>query len=132
MTRSDRSRRSALIRLAFVSALGWLCAAPTPGDIGGCGQQPQPLDAALFFAEKAALDCEKCLDCGFASEYCGFACTGELTENAFPQGCEPLVHDGEVCLRALEAAGCDEYEDYAKDAGREAPSECLFCPWNTP
>jgi hypothetical protein len=125
-------RRSTLFRWLFVTGLGFLCAAPTPGDIGGCGQQPQPLDATLFFAEKTALDCRMCVECDYRSEYCGFACTGALMQDSFPEGCEPLVHDGEVCLRALESAGCGEYEDYVKDAGRQAPSECLFCPWNTP
>jgi hypothetical protein len=132
VTNQVRARRSALIRLLFAMLLAVLCAAPTPGDIGGCGQQPQPLDPGLFFAEKARVDCEKCKDCGFLSQQCTLACANELSVVDFPEGCEPLVHDGEVCLRALEATGCGDYEDYVKDAGRQAPSECLFCPWETP
>jgi hypothetical protein len=38
------------------------------------------------------------------------------------------VHDGEVCLHAIDSAGCDEYQDYSKDQGRLSPSECQFCP----
>jgi hypothetical protein len=132
VTNPERARRSLSIRLLFLAGLALLCAAPTPGDVGGCGQQPQPLDAGLFFLEKARIDCAQCGDCGYRSEHCSRACSGELPQTAFPEGCEPLVHDGEVCLRALEAAGCGEYEDYVKDAGRLAPSECLFCPWSTP
>ncbi|HEY3494591.1 MAG TPA: hypothetical protein VGK73_07890 [Polyangiaceae bacterium] len=131
MTAPDRSRRSAAIRFAFALLLAVLCAAPTPGDIGSCGQQPQPLDAGLFFAEKAATDCEKCAECGFVSEHCTRACSSDLLQTAFPEGCEPLVHDGEVCLRVLRATGCSAYEEYVRDAGRQAPSECLFCPWES-
>ena len=131
MTTLDRRRRSLLVRVLFAGLLGLLCAAPTPGDVGGCSQNAQPLDAVIFFSEKSATDCEKCNECGYASQHCVLSCQGPL-QGAFPQGCEPLVHDGEVCLRVLEAAGCGEYEDYVKDAGRQAPSECLFCPWETP
>jgi hypothetical protein len=132
MNQSERRARSTVLRVLFVVLLAILCAAPTPGDIGGCGQNPQPLDPGLFFAEKAAIDCEMCNDCGFRSDHCTRACSAELLQTEFPEGCEPLVHDGEVCLRALGAAGCGEYEDYVKDAGRLTPSECLFCPWGTP
>jgi hypothetical protein len=47
---------------------------------------------------------------------------------AFPEGCLPLVHDGEVCLRALLYATCAEYEAYVDDARPKVPSECDFCP----
>lgn len=131
MTKADRSRRSALIRFSFAVLLAVLCAAPTPGDIGGCGQAPDPLDAELFFSEKAGVDCEKCNECGFSSQHCTLSCSPDLVQSAFPEGCEPLVHDGEVCLRALRATGCSNYEEYVRDAGRQAPSECLFCPWES-
>jgi hypothetical protein len=113
-------------------ALALLCAAPTPGDVGGCGQTPQPLDAPAFFAAKAAIDCTQCLDCGYTSDFCVRACSGEPTESAFAVGCAPLVHDGQVCLRALEAATCADYESYAADVARAAPTECLFCPREQP
>jgi hypothetical protein len=121
-------RRHAAARLLFVCGLGWLCAAPTPGDIGGCGQHPELLDPEAFFALKRAEDCKKCTDCNFTTDFCSDVCSTDDEAPGFPEGCVPLVHDGEVCLNALEAASCDEYEDYAKDEGRLAPSECQFCP----
>jgi len=125
-------RRLAAVRLLFVCGLGWLCAAPTPGDVGGCGQHPEMLDPVVFFQLKVAEDCEKCADCKFTTNYCSEVCSPEYQPPGFPDGCVPLVHDGEVCLNALDAAGCGEYEDYAKDEGRLAPSECQFCPELTP
>jgi hypothetical protein len=46
----------------------------------------------------------------------------------FPEGCAPLVHDGEVCLRALHFASCDAYRGYVDDAAPTVPTECDFCP----
>lgn len=125
-------RRHTAARVLFAIALGGLSAAPTPGDVGGCGQNPQPLDPEAFFAAKDAIDCAQCSDCGYTSDFCLRACSGEPSQSAFTAGCEPLVHDGEVCLNALEAASCGDYEKYAADVDREAPSECLFCPWEQP
>jgi len=86
------------------------------------------LDPAAFFAAKQARDCEKCGDCNFHTDYCSNVCSSAYEPPGFPPGCVPLVHDGEVCLDALEAAGCSEYEDYTKDQGRLVPTECQFCP----
>jgi hypothetical protein len=120
--------RSAAVRLAL-AALFVLCAAPTPGDIGGCGQRVQPLGATPFFEAKKAIDCDKCHECSFSTDFCKQACDpASAPPEDFPEGCKPLVHDGEVCLNALEATGCDDYEAYVKDEGREAPNECRFCP----
>jgi hypothetical protein len=102
-------------------------AAPTAGDIGGCGQQAALLDDAKFFAQKARIDCDRCQTCGFASETCELACEGDTGET-FPAGCQPLVHDGEVCLRALTDADCDDYASYVVDQGATTPTECAFCP----
>lgn len=102
-------------------------AGPTAGDIGGCGQQAALLDDAKFFAQKARVDCDSCTACGFVSTRCELACAGETGE-AFPLGCQPLVHDGEVCLRALSVADCDDYASYVTDEGATTPSECAFCP----
>jgi hypothetical protein len=113
-------------------ALGALSLAPTPGDVGGCGQHPENLDGPTFFEKKRALDCQRCTDCGFTTHYCADACTADKPLPQFPEGCVPLVHDGEVCLDALEAASCKDYEDYTNDEGRLSPSECLFCPELTP
>lgn len=113
--------RAALLALFFL-------AAPTAGDIGGCGQEAQDLDARKFFAAKQQLDCTRCLECGLATKTCDRACDPGLARTSFDAGCFPLVHDGEVCLNALEAAGCDEYESYVADQGASAPTECNFCP----
>lgn len=105
------------------------CAAPTPGDIGGCGQAPDLLDAPRFFATKKQVDCSRCEECGLVSNACDEACNGKPpSEDAFPDECVPLVHDGEVCLRALRHASCDDYETYMDDAVPAVPSECNFCP----
>lgn len=125
-------RRSAACRLGFVLVLGAVCAAPTPGDVGGCGQHPDVLDSDTFFELKRERDCEKCGTCHFTSDYCGSVCSADYAEPTLPEGCVPLVHDGEVCLDALEAASCGEYEKYTRDQDRLAPSECQFCPEVTP
>jgi hypothetical protein len=121
-------RRHAAFRVGFVLFLGALCAAPTPGDVGGCGQHADLLDADAFFAAKQARDCKTCGDCGFHTDYCVEVCSPDYQAPGFPTGCAPLVHDGEVCLDALEAAGCGEYKQYTKDQGRLVPTECQFCP----
>ncbi len=121
--------RSTFPKLGLMLALLLFCLAPTPGDIGGCGQSPDLLDPATFFASKKRIDCERCQDCGFASDYCVRACDETSpVATAFPADCFPLVHDGEVCLRALRYASCDDYAGYAADGARDAPSECNFCP----
>lgn len=106
-----------------------LCLAPTPGDVGGCGQQAQPLDAPIFFATKKAIDCQQCRDCGFVSDTCAEACDGNADfARSFPDGCLPLVHDGAVCLRRLSHASCGEYEAFVDDDAPTTPTECNFCP----
>jgi hypothetical protein len=106
-----------------------LClAAPTAGDIGGCGKAVEELDATKFFTEKRFVDCNKCLACSIASAACQRACSDEPVESSFPEGCFPLAHDGEVCLNALRDADCDEYLRYVDDVAPEAPTECNFCP----
>jgi hypothetical protein len=105
--------------------------APTPGDIGGCGQEAQLLDAPAFFSNKRAIDCDKCRSCAFVYDTCKEACdTSPPLPQAFPLGCFPLVHDGEVCLRALHNASCKDYGSYMTDDpnSRSTPSECNFCP----
>ena len=44
-----------------------------------------------------------------------------------PQTCRPLLHDGEVCLRALNAASCSDYATFVDDDAPALPSECEFC-----
>ena len=104
------------------------CAAPVAGDIGSCSQAIEDLDPVKFFAEKQRVDCEQCVRCEFATEACGAACAGREVADSFESGCYPLAHDGEVCLRALRDADCDEYERYVADQAPETPTECAFCP----
>jgi hypothetical protein len=105
------------------------CAAPTPGDVGGCGQQAEELDPGRFFELKASIDCDRCGECGLSTNTCRAACARtELPSQSFPADCLPLVHDGEVCLRALLFAGCDDYSEYMADRAPRAPTECDFCP----
>jgi len=121
--------RRALVRGGFALMVVLFCMGPTPpGDIGGCGQNVQPLDAEVFFQHWANIECEKCTECNFVSQRCSTACDKTDLQTEFREGCTPLVHDGEVCLRALRAADCDEFEDYAKDNGPLVPTECRFCP----
>lgn len=114
---------------ALLAAVALLfCAAPTPGDVGGCGQDPQELDAETFFASKAGIDCERCQDCRLTTNTCARACDESLILPTFPEGCVPLVHDGEVCLRALLFASCSDYGGYVADRDPRIPTECNFCP----
>lgn len=113
--------------------LALACLAPTPGDIGGCGQSAQDLDETLFFASKRAIDCDQCRACDIRSLSCSVACDGAQADpSAFPARCRPLVHDGEVCLRALLESDCDEYRDFMSDSAPSVPSECDFCPAEGP
>lgn len=110
-------------------AVALLCAAPVPGDIGACGQPIARLDAGRFFAAKRNVDCEHCTSCGFTTKSCEADCgSGPLEVDSFPADCEPLVHDGEVCLHKLVDTGCDDYARYVDDSAPTVPSECDFCP----
>lgn len=123
---SVSSSRRALLALCASCAL---CAAPTPGDIGGCGRVVEDLDAAAYFAAKRDVDCDACRQCGFTTRRCSLACEREAGQpDVFPEGCHPLVFDGEVCLRALRHSSCDDYRAYVSDAAAAVPTECDFCP----
>lgn len=112
-----------------VIVTGVLCAAPVPGDIGACGQEVSPLSPQLFFESKQRIDCMRCSECGIDTATCRLACSDRPPENdAFPEGCAPLLHDGEVCLRALLAESCGDYSAYVDDVDPAIPSECNFCP----
>ncbi len=122
------------MRRAPPAARRWLlllvalaCLAPTPGDVGGCGQAVEDLDSEAFFAAKAEVDCDACRECGLVSERCTEACYGEPDER-FPERCFPLLHDGRVCLRALQHSSCEDYERYVADVAPTTPTECDFCP----
>jgi hypothetical protein len=114
-----------LVRLGVV--LIFFVAAPVVGDIGSCGQELEDLDATKFFQFKEGTDCSRCGECGIVTAACGRACD-QSVDTAFPEGCYPLVHDGEVCLNALAAASCDDYNLYMSDTAPTVPTECNFCP----
>ena len=114
--------------MARLALLLSFTAAPVVGDIGGCGQAPEDLDPFKFFYLKGQIDCDRCTECGLLTEACARACAGTLDASAFPPGCYPLAHDGEVCLNALDAASCADYEAYVADVGATTPTECNFCP----
>ncbi len=106
-----------------------LLAAPTPGDVGGCGSAPAELDPPVFFASRDAILCDACSRCGFDSTRCRTACSApDRRGDSFPDRCVPLVHDGVVCLRALSHASCDEAARFVDDVRPEIPTECDFCP----
>jgi hypothetical protein len=119
-------RRAPLIVVALL-----FLAAPTAGDIGSCNQPADDLDANKFFGTKQDIDCQRCTECGFTTMTCARAC-GSIMGGAFPRGCYPVVHDGEVCLDALLAAGCEAYRDFIDDAAPTVPTECDFCPPRPP
>ena len=117
------------LTLLAAAVLALLSLAPTPGDIGGCGQEPTLMDAPTFFSNKKSADCERCDECGLSTRACKDACNPSVPfATEFPPGCLPLVHDGEVCLRALFHASCSDYSGFMSDLAPEVPSECNFCP----
>lgn len=122
------ARAPSLRALALAALVFGATAAPTAGDIGGCGQEAVLLEAARFFEIKQEIDCERCTECALFTRACDRACGEARLEGSFPEGCHPLVHDGEVCIRALESAGCSDYADFVADVSPTIPTECDFCP----
>lgn len=116
------------LRSSVLFVLLAFCLAPVPGDVGGCNQPAVQLDAGAFFAAKQSIDCERCTECGLANRTCQKACERGPIQLAFTEGCVALVHDGEVCLHALQAASCDDYAKFVRDQGPSTPTECDFCP----
>ena len=125
LLRPSVSVRKVLLCAMLVS----LVAAPTPGDIGGCGQEPQSLDAHTFFGNKARIDCQRCSACELNTVACTAACSSSTPiPDHFDEHCHPLVHDGEVCLRALLNASCSDTTSFESNTNPTVPSECAFCP----
>jgi hypothetical protein len=120
--------RHAPLKIAL-GVLAVFCLGPAPGDIGGCGQEAQLLDAERFFATKRGIDCAQCGECSLDTARCSDACDpGRPLNETFPERCLPLVHDGEVCLRALLFASCGSYAEFMDDEAPRVPTECNFCP----
>jgi hypothetical protein len=108
--------------------LALFCLAPTAGDVGGCGTTPTALDPGIFAAARKTEDCQRCTACGLSTPRCLRACDpGAPPETIVPSTCAPLQHDGEVCLRALDAASCSSYATYVDPIAPATPSECDFC-----
>jgi hypothetical protein len=111
---------------AFVAAV--FLAAPTVGDVGGCGKQATELDETTFASARKDLDCKRCQECGLVTSTCKSACDpAARSDVSFPVTCRPLLHDGQVCIRALEAASCGDYASFVDDTSPSVPSECDFC-----
>ncbi|MBI2393157.1 MAG: hypothetical protein HYV09_26465 [Deltaproteobacteria bacterium] len=118
--------------VGFVIVLAICAAAPTVGDVGGCQDAAKPLDANKFFAARLQLECDRCKECELSTAMCKRACDPRTrVPSSFPEGCRPLEHDGQVCLRALEAASCDEFEGVVAPSP-VVPTECDFCPESGP
>ena len=116
------------ISTGFAIVLAVFVAAPTVGDIGGCGGTDDRLDARKFFAERFRVECARCDECGYNTLACRRSCDKRtIVPGSFPAGCTPVVHDGEVCLRAIEALSCDGFADII-DPQPIVPTECDFCP----
>ncbi len=115
------------IRIVVV-VLGVLSMAPTAGDVGGCGTEVKTLDPLAFAVARKDMDCARCQDCGIDTPRCQRACDpSKPVETSIPSTCSPLQHDGEVCIRALDAASCDAYRTYVDELAPSTPSECQFC-----
>jgi hypothetical protein len=121
-----RASRTQLGALAFVAVV--FCAAPTVGDVGGCGREATALDEAQFSRARKIADCRRCAECALTPARCARACDPKQPGDAvFPATCHPLRHDGEVCLDALLAASCSDYASYVADEAPLTPPECDFC-----
>jgi hypothetical protein len=102
--------------------------APTVGDIGSCGSAASDLDPAQFASARKDVDCRRCTECRLGTATCANACDPNAPGTAgWPSTCHPLLHDGEVCLRALLAASCGDYAAFVNDVAPTVPSECDFC-----
>jgi len=123
---SVRSIRYMKLALGFIALA--FCAAPVPGDVGGCGQAATRLDPEVFFWNLQDSECKRCADCDVASEACKRACGDSLVQSEFPKDCVPLVHDGEVCLRAIQQSSCGDIGEFMSDSAPSIPTECNFCP----
>lgn len=108
--------------------LAVLCAAPTAGDIGGCGEEPVLLAPTRYTAARKRLECNRCRECGVGTQRCKRACDPKAPGDAeLPATCRPLERDAEVCFRVLLETSCETFAASVDDVSPVAPSECLFC-----
>ena len=121
-------RRELVLAASLALVFG---AAPTVGDVGACGKTASDLDFAAFARARKEIDCGRCTECAIASDHCRRACDlAQPSDVAFPPSCHPLLHDGEVCVRALRSASCADYATYVDDVAPQVPTECDFCHAN--
>jgi hypothetical protein len=100
----------------------------TVGDIGSCGDSATLLDGSTFAQARKQTDCQRCTECGITTRTCAGACDpGARPTAGWPSTCQPLRHDGDVCLRALLAASCTDYASFVSDVAPTLPTECDFC-----
>jgi hypothetical protein len=120
------------VRRAEIALAGLLAvvfgAAPTVGDIGSCGRAATALDEQTFAEARKQVDCQFCTACKLSTQTCQNACDPAAPPDvAWPATCQPLEHDGQVCLRALQASSCAEYARFVDDVAPTEPTECDFC-----
>jgi hypothetical protein len=121
-----RPRRREIATVALLAVV--FGAGPTVGDVGSCGTSATALDEKSFAAERKALDCSRCSQCGIVTQTCTDACDPKKPSTvAWPATCYPIEHDGQVCIDALEAASCSTYAGFVSDVAPTVPSECDFC-----
>jgi hypothetical protein len=127
VTRVPAIRRRDLALCALLAVV--FGAGPTVGDIGACSDQASALDLATFQAERKAVDCQRCRQCGLMTQWCVAACNPNAPSPvSWPTStCFPLAHDGVVCIDALQAASCADYASYVSDTDPTVPTECDFC-----
>jgi hypothetical protein len=119
------SRGSLILVAALALVFG---AAPTVGDVGSCGSVASDLDPGQFAGDRKKVDCQRCSACGLTTMTCQNACDPNApSPTGWPSTCHPLVHDGEVCVRALLASSCRDYAAFVDDVAPTVPTECDFC-----
>jgi hypothetical protein len=119
----SRARTAALAAVAALFLMG-----PTPGDVGACGRTAAELDKNAYAESRKLVECSRCQECGIDGDLCRRACDpAQPPTTQLPATCRPIVHDGEVCLRAMRAASCSTFATYVDDAAPQAPTECDFC-----
>jgi hypothetical protein len=121
-----RVRRRELVLLGLVSLA--FAAAPTAGDIGGCGAPAEEISEERYVVSRKHTDCRRCTECGLQTQRCVAACDEKAPPDIdLPSSCHPLVHDAQVCLNALVAASCGAFASYVDDDAPSSPPECDFC-----
>ena len=121
-----RPRRRVVALTALVALV--FGAGPTVGDIGSCGAPATLLDESTFAQQRKQTDCQRCTSCKLTTQTCANACNPQAPATAgWPPTCQPLEHDGVVCIRALEAASCSDYASFVSDTAPTLPTECDFC-----